>query len=193
MRGWYSRGYLPHFDEPDTIQFITFRLGDSMPRAVLEGYEEALRLGEIDEQERRDRIEEYLDSGYGACWLKEPRVAQMVENALLHFDDERYRLLAWCIMPNHVHTLTEIVEGHPLDEVVHSWKSFTAHQLNRMVKRKGRVWQPEGFDRYMRGPLHLARTVFYIEQNPVAAGLVRQAKDWPFSSARFRDDEIEYP
>ena len=191
MRGWYSRGYLPHFDEPDTIQFITFRLADSMPKIYLDACADALRHGEIDEQERREKIEYYLDQGHGACWLKDPAIAQMAEKSLRHFDGERYRLLAWCVMPNHVHALAEMVESHPLEEVVHSWKSYTAHQINRLLKRTGRVWQPEVFDRFMRSPLHLARTVAYIEENPVVAGLVTDATDWLCISARFRDDPRE--
>ena len=41
-KGWHSRGYLPHFDSPETIQFVTFRRADSLPRTVIEG----LRLQE---------------------------------------------------------------------------------------------------------------------------------------------------
>jgi putative DNA methylase len=57
------------------------------------------------EIELRRRIEEYLDAGHGACWLRRPEIAALVEGALRYFDGQRYRLLAWCVMPNHVHTL----------------------------------------------------------------------------------------
>lgn len=189
MRGWYSRGYLPHLDEPERIQFITYRLADSMPQAFLEAADEALRRGEITEARRRKRIEHYLDQGYGACWLKDAAIARMVENSLRHFDGERYRLLAWCVMPNHVHALAEMVEGYPLEDVVQNWKSYTAHEMNRLLERRGRVWQPEGFDRYIRDEVHFHRVVGYIEDNPVNAGLVADAGDWLWSSARFRGDE----
>ena len=75
MRGWYSRGYLPHCDEPGRVQFITYRLHDSMPKEVLDAYDEALRRKEIDELERMRKIERYLDKGHGACWLRDPVVA----------------------------------------------------------------------------------------------------------------------
>ena len=192
MRGWYSRGYLPHCDEPDRIQFITYRLYDSMPKAVLDAYDDALRRGEIDELERMRKIERYLDNGHGACWLRNTAVAEMVEGNLKHFDGARYRLLAWCVMPNHVHVVIETVEAYSLEDVTHSWKSYSAHRLNRLVGRSGAVWQTEVFDRYMRSPLHLARTVLYVEENPAAAKLVGRSEDWPFGSARFRED-VEEP
>lgn len=191
MRGWYSRGYLPHCDEPDKIQFITYRLGDAMPKSVLDAYDEALAQGEIDTLERMRKIEKYLDKGHGKCWLRQPRIARIVEENLQHFDGARYRLLAWCVMPNHVHTLIETFEGISLEAVTHGWKSYTAHQINKIFRRKGRVWQAEVFDRYMRGPLHLARTIYYIDNNPVAARLVQESRNWPFGSARFNEDEVE--
>jgi len=191
MRGWYSRGYLPHCDEPDKIQFITYRLGDSIPKSVLDACDEALALGEIDKLERMRNIERYLDKGHGACWLRRLEIAAMVEENLQHFDGERYRLLAWCVMPNHVHALIETVEGCSLETVTHGWKSYTAHQRNKILRRRGRVWQAEVFDRYMRGPLHMARTIFYIENNPAAAGLVQESRNWPFGSARFKEVEEE--
>lgn len=188
MRGWYSRGYLPHFDEPDRIQFITYRLADSMPQAFLDTADEALRRGEFTEAGRRKRIEYYLDQGHGACWLRDPVIAAMVEGNLRHFDGERYRLLAWCVMPNHVHVLAEMMGGFPLEDVTHSWKSYTAHEINRVLNRLGRVWQAESFDRYIRNEQHFERVVGYIEDNPVSAGLAKKAEDWPYSSASFRGE-----
>ena len=187
MRGWYSRGYLPHLDEPGKIQFLTYRLFDSLPKSVLDTYDEAVRRGEIDDIERLRKIEGYLDKGKGACWLRIPDVARLVEDNLLHFDGTRYRVLAWCVMPNHVHVVAEMWEDYPLDDVAHSWKSYTAHRLNKIVGRSGHVWQREVFDRYMRNEQHLMRTVEYVEENPVLAGLVDRAADWPFSSSRLRD------
>ena len=82
---WYSRGYLPHFDMPGLTQTMTFRLIDSMPQAVLELWREELRLLPEKESdlERRKRIDAYLDQGHGNCYLKDERLAQIVQNALL--------------------------------------------------------------------------------------------------------------
>jgi hypothetical protein len=88
---WYSRGYLPHFDEANLTQTLTFRLFDSMPQAVLDLWREELRLLPEREanRERRERIDAYLDRGYGNCYLRDDRLAEIVQNALLHFDDKR--------------------------------------------------------------------------------------------------------
>ncbi|MBX3180077.1 MAG: transposase [Candidatus Hydrogenedentes bacterium] len=185
--GWYSRGYLPHFDDPERIQFITFRLHDSMPREVLELYRAQLEQGLITEQQRLKKMEDYLDKGYGACWLKQPRIGRLVENALLHGDGDRYLLISWCVMPNHVHALIEPLDGRKLRGILHTWKSYTAQIANSWLGRKGAFWQREFRDRYIRNFKHFEGVKAYIEQNPVDAGLVEQAIDWPFSSARLRE------
>ena len=89
-------------------------------------------------------------------------------------------------MPNHVHALIETREGFPLAEVMHSWKSFTSHQANDLLKRSGEFWQREYLDRFVRNAEHYQKVVDYIEENPVKAGLVKLKTDWPWSSAKFR-------
>jgi putative transposase len=175
-KGWHSRGYLPHFDSPETVQFVTFRLADSLPAAVVKAL--GHREGNV------HHIERGLDAGFGACWLRKPEIASVVQDALLHFDGERYRLLAWCLMPNHVHIV--ILDGQPLTDIVRSWKSFTARRANTLLDRTGPFWHADYFDRYMRNEEHLAQTVEYVEQNPVKAGFVSAADDWFWGSARFR-------
>jgi hypothetical protein len=105
-KGWHSRGYLPHFDSAEAIQFVTFRLANSLPRAVAEA------LAKL--EENLAETDGKLDGGLGSCCLKEPAVAKVVQNALMHFDDQRYLLLAWCIMPNHVHVIIEPTAGSSL-------------------------------------------------------------------------------
>jgi REP element-mobilizing transposase RayT len=177
-KGWHSRGYLPHFDSAETVQFVTFRLGDSLPKAVAEALA-ALpdNLAETDHK---------LDNGLGACWLREPTIAQLVEDAIMHFDGDRYRLLAWCVMPNLVHVVAESAKGHSLGAIVRSWKSFTANQANRVLDRSGPFWHRDYFDRFIRDEGHLFRTIDYVENNPVKAGLASIASDWQWSSARRR-------
>ena len=188
-KAWHSRGYLPHLDQPDIIQSITFRLADSVPADVIAAWksELALKGREATSDPRcaklRERIERYAGQGHGACWLRDERIAGQVEDALLHFDGVRYRLLSWVIMPNHVHALIETTPGFPLEAVVHSWKSFTAKQVNKILGRSGQVWEEDYFDRYIRDENHLSTVVDYIEQNPVKAGLVDTASDWRWSSA----------
>jgi REP element-mobilizing transposase RayT len=186
--GWHSRGYLPHFDGGELAQFITFRLHDALPASVLVRWEEDLKQeqpGEIEAIMRR-RVEAYLDQGHGSCYLKEIEIARLVQNALIFHDQAKYRLSAWVIMPNHVHLLCTPGLGHYLAEIMHSLKSYTASEANKMLSRTGRFWQKEYFDRYIRNARHFAKVIAYIENNPVKARLCEKAEDWPFSSASFR-------
>ena len=185
FKGWRSRGYLPHFDAPGVWQFITYRLADALPAE--RRYEWAALSASEDEAERQRKIEAYLDRGFGACHLRVPGVAGIVEENFLHFDDERYRVLAWCVMPNHVHVVVEVWQT-PLAELLHSWKSYTAKRCNEALGLAGHFWQDEYFDRYIRDEEHLEKVVAYVEGNPLKARLCRAAADWPWSSARYRDE-----
>jgi REP element-mobilizing transposase RayT len=181
-QGWHSRGYLPHWDVPNIIQSITFRLADSLPASHELGRE--LDEGPDTPAARQERLEALLNAGRGSCALRDPRTAGVVEYELLHFDGERYRLLAWVVMPNHVHVLIEVAEGHALSRIVQSWKTRTAFACNRLLGRAGRFWEPEYFDRQIRNERHLGNVVRYIHSNPVLAGLVQEPQQWPYSSAR---------
>ncbi len=182
-RGWYSRGYIPHWDEPTATQMVTIRLHDSMPAERRHEWEALLRLR--DESQRQTRLQEYLDAGYGSCWLREPRIAALIEATLWYHDGVRYRLLAWVVMPNHVHVIFHQMEGHTLPEVVHSWKSYSAREANKLLGREGAFWYRDFHDRFMRNERHLERAIAYVHANPVRAGFVSVPGEWPFSSARF--------
>ena len=169
---WRSRGYIPHCDHAGYVQHIVFGLADAVSGAP-----------ESDDTERRTAWwDAQFDRGAGACLLRGD-AATIVEEALLHFDGERYRLLGWCVMPNHVHVLAEQFASASLDRVVHGWKSWTANAINRLHGRTGRLWRREYFDRYMRTDEQFWTTRRYIEMNPVAAGLCHAPHDWPWSSA----------
>lgn len=170
--GWHSRGYLPHCDAAGLVQHIVFGLADSVPKGV-----------RSPSTAHADRL---LDTGQGNCELGDHRCAELVEHALLQADAERYRLLAWCVMPNHVHVVIEQLDGFPLGDIIQGWKSATAHQINALLSREGRLWRREYFDRFMRDDDHLSATVAYVENNPVRARLVTARADWRFSSARLR-------
>lgn len=181
-RGYYTRGYLPHFDQPGLLQAITFRLVDSIsPERMLQ-----LRQGlrPADSRQLFNRIEAELDGGHGKCWLRQPEIGSLVEQALQHFDGERYNLLVWVIMPNHVHCIIEPFTGFPLAGIVKSWKSFTASQANKLLGRSGAFWQPDYFDRFIRDNNHLHNAANYIHYNPVAAGLCAAMEEWPWTSFR---------
>jgi putative DNA methylase len=176
--GWHSRGYLPHFDAPGIVQSVTLRLADSLPSHLLDRASNDLA--------RRKQADTTLDTGLGVCALRDARIGGVVEAALLHFDGRRYRLLAWCVMPNHVHVLVEPLGAHALSAIVQSWKSFTAKRANAILDQAGRFWAPDYFDRYIRDEAHLQTAINYIEHNPVKAGLAAAAEAWAWSSARRR-------
>jgi REP element-mobilizing transposase RayT len=172
------RRSLPHFDAPGAIQFVTFRLHDSIdPRRF------ASDRAHADESDDDD----LMDAGSGTCLLRVPDHAEMVANALRHFDGSRYRLHAWCVMPNHVHVLMTCIEPHRLADVVKAWKRVTARELNRSTGRTGAVWAHDYFDRFMRDTDHFNATMRYLEHNPVKAGLVSDPSEWRWSSAHRSD------
>jgi REP element-mobilizing transposase RayT len=183
FKGWYSSKYLPHFDSPGAQQYITYRLADSLPAERRQEWEALLKIE--DDLERQRKLEAYLDLGHGACYLRDPRIADLVQGNLWHHDGSKYRLLAWVVMPNHVHALIE-VWGIPLGKIIQNWKTYTARATNEILRRNGSFWEEDYFDRYIRDEEHFRRVVRYIENNPVKAHLVRTKEEWRWSSARYR-------
>ncbi len=186
---WYSRGYLPHCDKYGLLQSITFRLADSPPHTVLKQLEQELASRQQLKKDihRRNTIQGFLDSGFGCCALQHPEMANKVQDTLLTFDGSRYRLIAWCIMPNHVHVLIEPLIG--LGKIVQSWKSYTARWAIKHHAELGlgvpgtSFWMREYWDRYIRNEQHLQAVIEYIHQNPVKARLCSRPEEWRWSSA----------
>ena len=115
------------------------------------------------------RLDHYLNEGYGSCLLRDERAAEIVKAALEYFHGERYQLHAWCIMPNHVHVAMTPAPGHHIDRLLHSWKSYSAHEINRELGRTGKVWQKEYFDRIVRDEQDMQNVIAYIVGNPAKA------------------------
>jgi REP element-mobilizing transposase RayT len=136
--------------------------------------------------ERRKQLEAYLDKVRGACHLRRDDIAGVVEHLLRLFHSQRYDLRAWVVMPNHVHALFK-VDTTPMSEIVEGWKSCTSREAGKLLGRRGQFWEEDYWDTFMREAEDEQKTLRYIENNPVKAGLVRDLKDWPWSSARFRD------
>lgn len=152
-----SRRNLPHWRQEGRTYFVTFRLHDSLPREKLAALRKA-----------RD---EWLDEGHGSCMLREPAHAQIVAGALKHFEAQRYDLAAWVVMPNHVHVLLTPRPGFALGKILHSWKSFSAHEINKLTGRGGDVWQHETYDHIVRDAESLWHFAKYIVDNPRQAGV----------------------
>jgi REP-associated tyrosine transposase len=191
--GWHERGYLPHCDFPGLVQFVTFRLNDSLPVSRRREWEHLLAIEDV--REKRLQLETYLDSGKGECHLSNSEIARLAQGSLLHFHRQWYELLAWCIMPNHIHVLLHVWQV-PLSKLIAAWKKFTGSRALAILRSERRspdrregdsFWEREYWDTYMRDRLQEAKAVRYIENNPVKAKLCRTADEWPFGSARFRD------
>ncbi|GIV02400.1 MAG: hypothetical protein KatS3mg082_3032 [Nitrospiraceae bacterium] len=204
--GYHDRGYLPHWKAEGATYFVTFRLADTLPKSFLDRLEEEQRQeearlqrehGQIPEEAKRqlkekisEKIEEYLDKGSGACWLRKPEIAELVANALRHFNGTRYRLHGFVIMPNHVHVLVTPQGDHTLSSILHSWKSYTANEANKLLGRKGRdFWQRESYDHLVRNEKDFLRIWQYMLANPVKAGLCEHPEEWPFLWFESEDEE----
>ncbi len=215
----FTRRNLPHWFMPSATHFITFRLAGTLPVHVL-----------ADFQERKDRLlraargartaalhrehvhkqlfaayDDYLDNNREVHWLDDPSVAALVRRSLYHWNNQKYGLCAYCILPNHVHVLfrpfgeldveadRESIEpgeradaGNPLSEIMHSLKSYTAHEANKLLGREGSFWQHESYDHWVRDEDELERIVAYINANPVKAGLAETSWQFVWSSAHDR-------
>jgi len=182
--GWHEHGYLPHCDKPGLVQLVTLRLVDSLPASRRGEWEHLLKIEDV--RERRKELESYLDRGVGECWLRDPRVAGVVEEAVRFHHGARYELLAWCVMPNHAHVLVHVWDW-PLAKMLQNWKSISAIAANKLLKRGGAFWQREYWNVFMRSEEQEKWAIRYIEGNPVKAKLCRVVEDWQFSSGRFRD------
>ena len=179
--------YLPHWTKTGSIYAICFRLADSLPKETLESWRRerleivknakvqgrALTVEESNRLEKlhSERVESYLDAGHGECWLQQPEIAETAANAFKHFDGKRYHLLAWCVMPNHVHLVVQPLHNFRLPALIHSWKSWIGKEANKRLGRDGEFWQPEYYDHLIRSEDELRHAVQYTVENPDKSGL----------------------
>ena len=191
---------LPHWTLNGAIYAVAFRLADSLPQQILKAwlaerqdvYDRAIAQDrdltdhEIKELMRlnSEKVQGFLDAGYGACHLRREPIAEIVIEALKHFDGDRYRLAAWCVMPNHIHVVLQPLDGEKLSDIVHSWKSFTSNRANEALGRVGAFWQAEYYDHLIRDEEDFSHAVEYAWANPDNVGL----EDWKW---RWRVDQEE--
>lgn len=189
-KGTYSRGYLPHRDYSGSYQAVTFRLADSVPKKVVETWKEELAsaLGSADhvlaseaQGDLHNRIARYEDKGYGECHLRISECARIAQDHLIANHPTSYELIAWSIMPNHVHVLIRLNET-PLAMILKTWKGSSAKAINDHLEKSGRFWARDYFDRAIRDEGHFYRSLRYIAMNPVKAGLCKAPEDWEFSN-----------
>jgi len=196
------RGDLPHWQQKNVWYFVTFRLADSIPAETIEeirkervqwlikhkkNNNEQYSLEELKEYYRlfSERVEKLLDDCRGSCVLRQEKIAKIVADALLYFNNKKYILDDWVIMPNHVHILVKPINNYSLQEITHSWKSFTANEINKVLGRSGQLWLHESYDHIVRNEKAFFAIKNYIRNNPVKANLILPdcAKSWSGNSA----------
>jgi len=189
----YQR-HLPHWRVPGRCYFITFRARDSIPLPVMqqmkaEAREWQSRLaqaasetnGQLPPNElaawrefqnvQMRKLEHLLDESHGECLLRRPEYRQFLVDALHHFEGIRTEMLAYAIMPNHVHVVCRPLDGYTPESLARAWKRHSAACLHQALRRSGSFWQEESFDRIIRDAGHYAQTVRYLAKNPLQARL----------------------
>lgn len=185
-KGIYNRGYLPHWDFKGAVLAVTFRLADSVPSSlVAEWRAELASISDetLREKELHRRIARYEDAGHGEAVLGLPACAAVLQAKLTDGHGLGYKLIDWCIMPNHVHVLLKLENDSTLWEILKGWKGSGGLEINRVLARTGTLWQREYHDRLVRDMDHFHDCRVYIRGNPVKAGLCRTPEEWRFSSA----------
>ena len=205
----FYRRHLPHIQPLGATLFVTFRLAGSVPRSVVEHLsQEAERRQRAldyfnDPEERRRRSYTELNRLFGKwdavldaartgpSWLRSPEVSRLVSKALHSGDGRGYDLVAFCIMPNHVHLVftplcKEDGTYHSLSSIMRSLKGRTARQANLVLGRRGAFWQHENNDHVVRDKAELSRIITYVLENPVKAELVGPHDQWEWSYSRFQ-------
>ncbi len=172
----------PHWKQAGTIHFVTWRMGDSLSQVQLRELETGRRLWRLkygstdirtlDFATQRAyyklfdaRVHHWLDAGAGSCALRQAGPRQEVVNALHHFDGTRYQLGTFAVAGNHVHVLVVPFAGHDLSEITHSWKSFTAKSINKLLGKTSAFWKTESFDHLVRHERALTKFENYIGEH----------------------------
>ena len=177
VRKW--RDDLPHLEQDGKLYFVTIRLADSIPAAILSQHiEEYKALAEVSDTsatteavcERVKRLSEvidkYVDQCYGACVFARPDVREQMRNVLLMHDGEDYDLYDYVIMPNHLHLLIKPGIHTSLKAIVSDMKRKSSYYINRLLGRSGKLWQRDYFDRIPRSMNDVCSIIEYIHENP---------------------------
>jgi len=180
----FHRRNLPHLYFNDGIYFITSRLINSIPMEKLEQLKNETK--NISDEKQKRLFKKYdvlMDSGeYGEKYLKNPKCAEIVKDTLHYPDGKEYKLICYCIMPNHFHMVFELLQNNKgISKIMQSIKRISARDCNTILSRSGAFWQDESFDRWVRDEKELYFVIRYVLLNPVTAGLVSDWKDWKFT------------
>lgn len=181
----HTSNRLPHWEQAGVPCTVTFRLADSLPKSLLDSWAEERAIWKKlnpepwsakTQTEYNQRfggtVNDWLDRGHGSCLLREAENRQPIAEVFQHFDEDRYVMVAFVVMPNHVHAVFVLNQKWPLHKVVHSWKSWSSSQIKKRISgHEGSVWQKDYHDRLIRDDRHFRNAVLYIRRNPSRARL----------------------
>lgn len=215
--------HLPHIAPIGATFFVTFRLADSLPQAFVNRIraERDQKIQQLEKEQpagyelaiintKKQFFKKYdirLDTNpMGACYLKQPEIAEIVKAKLREFDSDKYHLLSYCIMSNHVHVLFDtseqirnergeltgqVPENYvQLHEIMRLIKGNTAYKANKLLGRKGKFWKKDSYDHFIRNEKERWNVVNYIKNNPVKAKMV---KDWQAYPHTYSSDDFSRP
>jgi putative transposase len=173
------RRRLPHIYETDQPVFLTWRLHDSLPS------NRTFPTAALNSGQAFTAVDRLLDQARsGSCYLRQPAIADMIVEAIQYNANilGHYRLDAFVVMPNHVHLLATASAALP--KLTKSLKGITAKRANAILGLTGNpFWQEESYDHLVRHDREFEKIRNYIEENPVRAGLVKEAGEYRWSSA----------
>ncbi|MDQ8206993.1 transposase [Coraliomargarita sp. SDUM461003] len=175
---------LPHWQQGSAYVFTTWRLADSLPLDLLREWKAEREVwmaqhpspwsqGVWDQYNELfpERMESWLDRGMGSCLLRQAALRRIVCLALRFFDGDRYTVAGFVVMPNHVHIVFQPMQGYLIEEILHSWKSYTSKELNKLTGARGELWQRGYWDRLIRSRAHFEHCLRYMRENPSVARL----------------------
>jgi len=181
---------LPHWRQNNATYFVTFHLADSIPsskhaelKLLLKQRRDYQTSPPTHKSQKvysqlsqtiQEKIEKWLDAGYGSCLLANTGSLKATTSALTHLDGQHYELIAYVVMPNHCHLVIHPQIGNKLETILQRRKSFIAREVNGLENRKGQLWHEESYDRIIRDESHLYRVIRYIENNPKKANLAHE-------------------
>ena len=175
-----QRRRLPHVWAEGQRLFVTWHLHGSLPHALYPP------PSKQDAGRAFVWMDRYLDAARaGPLYLKQAPIARLVVDSIRYGAQhlQYYDLQAFVVMANHVHLL--VLPRVSPSRFLQTLKGYTAREANRLLGRTGQpFWQAESYDHLVRDERESDRIQEYIENNPVKAGLVANAEDYPWSSAR---------
>ncbi|WP_372883144.1 transposase [Psychromonas sp.] len=158
------RKNLPHIDQKNAIQFVTFRTQESVAY-----YLEKHNINTTDSTSKQQfQQDQFLDNSSAGAMLNE-EVIPLLLTFFKSKDTNYYHLIAVSVMPNHVHLLFEQLK--PLVEIMQKIKGGSAFSINKHYERTGTIWDRSYFDKIIRTEKQFNVTYQYIKNNAHRAGL----------------------